>query len=145
MEIYPLTISQVNWPMFLSIAKHHLGRGITRHIDDAHQDVKCPMAFLSSLKNILDLKFKDFEIPSFDGVSQHLYFGFLIADCPTLVLSTLIWNFNIYGNDKITIASGTLLDWEKYYRTKHEFLEIIELKKRLLDIFAQMGLKRLFE
>lgn len=116
LHIFPLSITQIDWPTFLREVSNHIGRSPSRTLDSVGEKLGEPAAFLAALGEIRNPGSNPDVLKRYhDDLANHLSFGFLVCGKPSILvelnqLSTGLRSvISIEGT--LGIFSGTLRDW----------------------------------
>ena len=124
MQIVPLSMTQVNWPDYVSVTYKHVGHSPTRSLDGVGIKPGDPYSFLASLAE-LEVEGTDPRIGvlSANHTLAHVHLSFLcvlnaseqnaLRNIPTLDIS-FIDGKEEYDSSRVDlmIISGTLLQWQ---------------------------------
>ena len=116
MEVYPLSITQPNWEIFIKVSQDVLGYSPTRGLDADGLNPKSPCAFVASLdfnnKPKLNLRTSAYK----NNLLAHMHVSFII-----IAHEDIIEDFAMYTNLKIIIKrnhkkhiivlTGSMQDW----------------------------------
>lgn len=117
-KVYPIAMTQVDWPSFIKICQEYFGSSPTRGIDTCNIPVKSPSAFLAclSLDNdpINQLRHGWRMGGSFEHVSFAFIFVLTKSLIPILAVNTEL-NMSTYdvkdSDEVITLLSGSMKTW----------------------------------
>ena len=116
MDIVPLTLTQVNWPVFIKTVQDFLGYSPTRGLDDAKIDLKNPVAFLASLDCENDPN-TTLRRAAVNNILSHSFASFIvIIDDADLIIQISAQRFvhirvKRKGSRFLCIMSGTIREW----------------------------------
>lgn len=136
MIITPLSLIQVNWPQLLNTVKEVEGRDLGRNLDIQHIKIGEPVAYLKTLEQFAAY------LPSEPKVKSFLRFAFL-----TDFLNLDGYDLNLLKSKYLTIAEGSLLQWELAINsgsTRLQSPETLEFFNGVLQIFETYGFRSIW-
>ena len=146
MEIYPIALTTVNWPLFINKCQTTLGYSPTKGLDNTGIPIKDPAAYLACF----NLENKPLEsLRSLVSIANH---HFMIS---FLIIGYVPKEFYIYGHLKyyekivnhkcITILSGTIYEWlQTIEYIQHLDIEIRKILNEIVNILSSTWLKEIF-
>lgn len=146
MNIYPIAMSTVNWPLFIKQCQEHFNYSPTKGLDVANIPIKDPAAYVACF----NLENKPLEsLRLFTNVAYHHFsISFLIDVKVPIELYTLgrVKHFEkTYRQHTLTILSGTIYDWlQTIEYTQHFDLEIRRILNEIVNILSSTWLKEIF-
>jgi hypothetical protein len=151
--VYPICISNVNWPIFTEVCRDQLNYNPLRKFDEAGLMIKDPVLFIpasdftNSAYNILRCKnvsanFKHISMTFMVRIESHLLLEIMQQ-------TELIITFqNIEkSNDCIIIMSGTTVEWIRtilYYCQENTHCSLRKVMSNVYNIIHQTCLKEFF-
>ena len=115
-EVIPITITSVNWDMYLKYARTQLSRSVTESLDKAKRPLDTPAAFIITLAEAQGAELRPFTqlLSNAGGLLRHASAGFLFtADIETLlyIIEQSSLQCARWSNKKTMIVSGNMLAW----------------------------------
>lgn len=117
-KVYPLAMTQVDWPTFIKVCQEYFGSSPTRGIDESNIEIKSPSAFLACLSLDNDPINQLRHGWRMGGSFEHVSFAFIFALTKTLVTTLAVdteLNMSIYevqdSDEIITLVSGSMKTW----------------------------------
>jgi len=112
--ILPLTLMQVNWPVFIESAQSFLGYSPTRGLDTAKIDLTNPVAFLASLDCEND-PHKALRRAAINNILPHSFASFIMIIDDADIILTIAQIISIRtkrkGSRFLCVVSGTMSNW----------------------------------
>ena len=148
-EIYPLSITQVEWNIFIDVCQRVLGYSPTRGIDASHLSIKDPAAYLGSfdLGNQPLAALRDIGNPG----HGHFSISFLLILDEDGLLSLCGSGLRLFtrsaGRKRLVILTGTMDQWYHTIRNgcrddaSYEFRWIMN---NILGCFEKAGFREVF-
>jgi hypothetical protein len=111
-EVYPVTVPTVNWAVLIAESQEHLGKSITKKLDDNRIGAKLP-GYLQAMGNLMygdRINLKAFLTES--RLLNAIHFGFLvISDPDTQGLFLLNTQLQCIGLGEFQVYHGSMPRW----------------------------------